>query len=60
MAKARLVSTESVVYRKILKFGPLRMHFQHSGAKLRVFKQTQTSLNNFWLFYSVTAQEYFI
>ena len=25
---------------KILKSGPLRVHFQHSGAKIRVFEQT--------------------
>ena len=24
---------------KILKSGPLRVHFQHSGAKIRVFEQ---------------------
>ena len=24
---------------KILKSGPLTMHFQHSGAKIRVFEQ---------------------
>ena len=35
---------------KILKSGPLRMHFQHSGAKMRVFEQNRDI--KFWLFYS--------
>ena len=30
---------KSQVSGKILKSGPLRMHFQHSGAKIRVFEQ---------------------
>ena len=30
---------------KLLKYGPLRVHFQHSGAKIRVLNRTQTSLN---------------
>ena len=31
---------------EILKSGPFRMHFQHSGAKIRVFDpRSQTSLN---------------
>ena len=30
---------------KLLKSGPLRRHFQHSGAKIRVLNRTQTSLN---------------
>ena len=30
---------------KILKPGPLRMHFQHSGAKLECLDRTQTLLN---------------
>ena len=30
---------------KMLKSGPLRRHFQHSGAKIRVLNRTQTSLN---------------
>ena len=31
---------------EILKYGPLRMHFQHSGAKITVFDpRSQTSLN---------------
>ena len=30
---------------KILKPGPLRMHFQHSGAKLECLDRTQASLN---------------
>ena len=32
------------------KSGPLTMHFQHSGAKIRVFEQTQTSLTLAFLF----------
>ena len=39
--------------------GPPRMHFQHSGARIRVFEQN-TDIIKFWLFYSVTAHEYFI
>ena len=35
---------------KILKSGPLTMHFQHSGTKIRVFEQ-HTDIK-FWLFYS--------
>ena len=30
---------------KILKSGPVRVHFQHSGAKLECLNRTQTSLN---------------
>ena len=30
---------------KLLKYGPLRVHFQHSGAKIRVLNRTQASLN---------------
>ena len=31
---------------EILKSGPFRMHFQHSGAKIRVFDpRSQTSFN---------------
>ena len=44
---------------KFLKSGPPRMHFQHSGARIRVFEQN-TDIIKFWLFYSVTAHEYFI
>ena len=44
---------------KILKSGPLRMHFQHSGAKIRVLEQDRDIIK-FWLFYSVTAHEYSI
>ena len=53
MAKVRLMSAEGVVYGKILKSGPLRMHFQHSGAKIRVFEQN-TDIIKFWFFHSVT------
>ena len=45
MAKVRLMSAEGVVYGKILKSGPLRMHFQHSGAKIRVFAQNRDIVN---------------
>jgi len=44
---------------KILKSGPLRVHFQHSRAKIRVFEQN-TDIIKFWLFCSVTAHEYSI
>ena len=44
---------KELVTGKILKSGPLTMHFQHSGAKIRVFDRTQTSLT-FGFFYSVT------
>ena len=30
---------------KSLKSGPLRLHFQHSGAKIRVFEQSTDILN---------------
>ena len=33
---------------KILRSGALRVHFQHSGAKIRVFEQN-TDIINFWL-----------
>ena len=56
MAKAQLASAS---FWKIFKFGPLRMLFQHSTAKIRVFEQN-TDIINFWLFYSVTAYEYLI
>ena len=44
---------KALVTGKILKSGALRMHFQHSGAKSRVFEQN-TDIIKFWLFYSVT------
>ena len=44
---------------KFLKPGPLRVHFQHSVAKIRVFEQNRDIIK-FWLFYSVTAHEYSI
>ena len=31
----------------ILKSGPLRVHFQHSGAKIRMFEQN-TDIAKFW------------
>ena len=48
MAKVRLVSAEGV---RILKSGLLtcRIHYQHSGAKIRVFEQN-TDIIKFWLF----------
>ena len=40
--------------RNFLKSGPLRVHFQHSGAKTRVFEpNTDIKFNDF--FYSATA-----
>ena len=43
-----------LVIGKILKSGPLRMHFQHSGnSKFRVFERN-TDIIKFRLFYSVT------
>ena len=35
------------------------MHFQHSGAKIRVFEQN-TDIIKFWLYYSVTAHDHSI
>ena len=35
------------VLEKILESGPLRVHFQHSGAKIRVFEQN-TKFGLFW------------
>ena len=40
-----------------VKSGPLRMHFQHSRAKIRVFVQS-TDIIKFWFFYSVPVHEY--
>ena len=40
--------------RVVLKSGPFRIHFQHSGAKLRGFEQN-TDIIKFWLSYSMTA-----
>ena len=37
---------------KILKSGYLRVHFQHSGAKIRVFEQNTDSIK-FWLFWEI-------
>ena len=41
---------------KILKSVPLRMHFKHSRAKVRVFENTD--IIKFKLFHSGTAHEY--
>ena len=35
---------------------PLRVHFQHSGAKIRVFEQN-TDIIKFWLFWGVISEE---
>ena len=40
---------------KILKSGPLTMHFQHSGAN-----RTEHRHHRIWLFYLATAHEYSI
>ena len=41
---------------KILKSGPLRMHFQRFAAKIRVFEQN-TDITKFWLFGGVISKE---
>ena len=41
--------------RKFLKSGSLRIHFQHSRAKIRVFEQN-TDVIKFWLFYSAKSR----
>ena len=41
---------------KFMESRPLRIDFQPSGAKVRVFEQN-TGISKFWLFYSVTADE---
>ena len=41
---------------KILKFGPLRMHFLHPGARFRVFEHN-TNIIKFWLLYSERVHE---
>ena len=43
-----------------LKTGPLRMHFQHSGAEIGVFEQNRRHDFKFWLIYLVTALEFCI
>ena len=48
--KVRLVSAEGMSFWKILKSGLLRIHFQHSGVKIRVFEQNKDIIK-FWLFY---------
>ena len=35
---------------RILKSGHLRVHFQHAGAKIRVFEQNTDSISNFGFF----------
>ena len=58
MAKEQLASAQNCsLLEKILKSGPLRMHFQHSGAKIRVFEEN-TGIIKFWLFYSAAGHEY--
>ena len=44
---------------KFMKSMPLRIHFQHSGAKIRVFEQ-DTDIIRFWFFYWVTARRWII
>ena len=44
---------------KFMKSMPLRIHFQHSGAKIRVFEQ-DTDIIRFCLFYWVTARRWII
>ena len=46
-------------WEKMLKSGPLRMHLQDSGVKMRVSEQN-IDITKFWLFYSATAHEYSI
>ena len=46
-------------WKKNVKSGLLRMHFQHSRAKVRVFEQN-TDIIKFWLFHAVIAHEYSI
>ena len=41
---------------KLLKSGPLRVHFQHSGAKTIAFEQN-TDIIKFWLFWGVISKE---
>ena len=40
---------------KLLKYGPLRVHFQHSGAKISV--EQNTDIIKFWLFWGVISEE---
>ena len=42
---------------KILKSGYLRVHFQHSGAKIRVFEQNTDSISNFGFFGSYSKEK---
>ena len=42
---------------KFMKSMPLRIHFQHSGAKIRVFEQ-DTDIIRFCFFYWVTARRW--
>ena len=58
--RRKKLAAKAGVSGRLLKSGPLRRYFQHSGAKIRVLNRTQTSLKKFWLFYSVTAHEYSI
>ena len=59
MEKEKTCGNKVQVSGKFLKPGPLRVHFQHFVAKIRVFEQN-TDIIKFWLFYSVTAHEYSI
>ena len=64
----RLASAESTINKllgksrgippgKILKSGHLRVHFQHSGAKIRVFEQNTDIIKLFWLFWELFPKE---
>ena len=44
---------------KFMESMPLRIHFQHSGAKIRVFEQ-DTDIIRFWFFCWVTARRWII
>ena len=57
--KKKLMAKAQVSEKKKLQSGPLTMHFQHSGAKIRVFGQ-KTDITKFWFFnfYSVTGSQY--
>ena len=44
--------------RKIVQSGPLKMHSQHSGAKIRVFEQNPDIIKLKRLFCSATVHEY--
>ena len=49
-AKVRLVSAEGMSFWKNFKIWASRIHFQHSGVKIRVFEQNKDIIK-FWLLY---------